>query len=292
MNKSEIEKLAQGLVSLIDRQERDFADWLKRNDKRITNAIISVYEKAPTAKDGYIDKRAINKFIALVPRRLKKALGETGYFKRVQEYLANFDKIAQQNATLLNKVGGYNSADLLKLASPLQKRITNIVLTNLVGTNLANMFIQPVNDSLLRLATIGTTLTDTVNSIRGAIVGQSQYSKFANYALTAGRDALSQYDGALNQKIADEFGLNAVVYVGTVVENSRAQCIRWLGRDFIPISELQGEIDWAFNNGSGMIPATTPDTFVLYRGGFSCRHKAVPILVTEEQIEEYKQTYG
>jgi aminopeptidase N len=40
---------------------------------------------------------------------------------------------------------------------------------------------------------------------------------------------------------------------------------------------LQDEIDWADNNGTGMIPDTTPENFCQNRGGFNCRHIAYPV---------------
>jgi hypothetical protein len=44
-------------------------------------------------------------------------------------------------------------------------------------------------------------------------------------------------------------------------------------------AQLPGEIEWALRNGSGMIPATTPETFGIYRGGYRCRHHATAIQV-------------
>jgi len=40
---------------------------------------------------------------------------------------------------------------------------------------------------------------------------------------------------------------------------------------------LQQEINWAFQNGQGMIPETNPDNFIINRGGYNCRHEAIPV---------------
>ena len=41
--------------------------------------------------------------------------------------------------------------------------------------------------------------------------------------------------------------------------------------------DLEEEIAWAENNGTGMIPNTTPENFCQNRGGFNCRHIAYPV---------------
>jgi len=64
-----------------------------------------------------------------------------------------------------------------------------------------------------------------------------------------------------------------------LIEDSRKQCVRWVGKEILLFSDLQSEIEWAFNNGTGMNKSTTPDTFAIYRGGYNCRHEAIPTKV-------------
>jgi len=64
--------------------------------------------------------------------------------------------------------------------------------------------------------------------------------------------------------------------------------VRWADKGHILFSELEEEIRWAENNGSGMIEGTTPDNFAELRGGYNCRHFAVPVFIetNEETTEE------
>ena len=86
-----------------------------------------------------------------------------------------------------------------------------------------------------------------------------------------------QMQGAANQAIANEYELDGYAYVGTEVENTRPQCSRWIDKGFLYIKELQDEISWANTNGTGMIKGTTPSTFAIFRGGYNCRHEAIPM---------------
>jgi len=288
MTKTEIEELSRGLIRLIDGGERKFADWLKANDKKLTKGLMKIYGAMPVNQNGMVNKVELRKFLATRRGQITKFFNQVGYTAMVDQYIANFDRITALNAELQNKVSKISTEDLRKLASPVQRVLANTVYNSLLSSGLDNAFFAPLEKILIENATIGVSLQEAVVTLNDAIVGLGEYSKLTNYSLQAGRDALGQYDGAINQKIASEFELNAVVYVGTIVENTRAQCERWLEYEFIPMTELEDEVEWAFSNGTGMIPQTTGATFVFYRGGYSCRHKAVPIRVTDEQLENWK----
>jgi len=106
------------------------------------------------------------------------------------------------------------------------------------------------------------------------------------YVSQVSRDALNQFDGQVNSRIAEEFGLNAFRYVGSIIEDSRPQCVRWVGKEVLLLDELSNEISWAYSNGTGMIPGTTRDNFAVYRGGYNCRHSAIPFKLTKSQKQD------
>ena len=101
--------------------------------------------------------------------------------------------------------------------------------------------------------------------------------------MQASRDALLQYDGVVNEAVRKVYKMDALLYVGSIVKDSRAQCERWVRETkngklgLILFEDLQDEIDWADNNGTGMIPNTTPENFCQNRGGYNCRHIAYPV---------------
>jgi hypothetical protein len=68
-----------------------------------------------------------------------------------------------------------------------------------------------------------------------------------------------------------------------LIEDSRSQCVRWVKKRILQKSELDSEISWANNNGSGMIAGTNKENFAVYRGGYNCRHSAIPFKLTPSQ---------
>jgi hypothetical protein len=100
---------------------------------------------------------------------------------------------------------------------------------------------------------------------------------------------LNQFDGQVNSAIANEFGLDAYRYVGSLIDDSRAQCIRWAGKQVLLKEDLAKEISWATANGTGMIAGTTPENFATFRGGYNCRHSAIPFKLTASQRAKLQQ---
>ena len=77
--------------------------------------------------------------------------------------------------------------------------------------------------------------------------------------------------------------MDGILYVGSLVKDSRPQCKRWVNykehgqTGLLAVKDLNREIAWAYANGKGMIPGTTTETFRQFRGGFNCRHEAYPV---------------
>ena len=148
-------------------------------------------------------------------------------------------------------------------------------------------FIAPVREGLYRNIMFGATVGETEEFIKSQVISNKEKnSKLTRYVKQVSTDALHQYDGSVNQVAKKSLGLNAVQYVGSLIEDSRAQCMKWVGMSIIKDENLKEEIDWALNGGrfsnkkcSGMIEGTNPDNFCINRGGVKCRHRSFPILV-------------
>ena len=133
----------------------------------------------------------------------------------------------------------------------------------------------------------GATVGETEEFIKSQVISNKKKdSRLTRYVGQVATDALHQFDGSVNQVAKNSLGLNATQYVGSLIEDSRAQCMKWVSMSIIKDSELEEEINWALNGGrysnkkcSGMIEGTNPNNFCINRGGWRCRHRAFPILI-------------
>lgn len=207
---------------------------------------------------------------------IRKALNSARYNSRVNKYLKDFDRLTQE---VIDEQRRVNGVDIKKRPlNAVQKSAIKQTINNLLGNGLDANLIQPVKDILLKSASAGMSIAEAELQLRLVILGDSErLGKLERYVTQIARDAISQYDGMLQSLIQKELELDGYSYEGSIIRDSRSQCRRWVDIGEIPIAELKKEIAWAYANGSGMIPGTTPDNFAIYRGGYNCRHFATAI---------------
>ncbi len=126
-------------------------------------------------------------------------------------------------------------------------------------------------------------------------------------------DAVMQYKGSINQEIKTKLKLDGYSYIGSIIETSRKQCKRWVEeKNSLLLFEktdlietyglLSEEIEYAQNQGSGYgkkgtsyFIKLTEDNFATVRGGYGCRHEAVPFRISEKSLkraERMKNDYN
>ena len=218
---------------------------------------------------------------------IQKALQSSNYPSQVNDFLRSFETIKQFNFDAQKSVNDISEKELSDLINPIQKANVEQTLDGLTGTGVSTNFIQPVREGIFKNIVAGTTISDMETYLTNYIISNPErMSGLKRYVTQVSRDSLNQFDGQVNSNIAETFGLDAFRYVGSLIEDSRPQCVRWVGKNVLLLDELQSEINWANNNGTGMIPGTTPNNFAVFRGGYNCRHSAIPFKLTKSQRAE------
>jgi hypothetical protein len=214
--------------------------------------------------------------------RIRVAILKTDYRSNVTGYLRNFEQISQNNILFHSTVNQLANVDVS--ITNLQRVAIQNTVKNLLGTNMDARFTDLISSNLQSYITSGANIQEVETSLRTFIKGDTQkLGHLERYVKQISGDAIRQYDGQIQGAIQAEYKLNAVSYEGSLIKDSRPQCVRWVKKfgGIIKISELEKEINWAFKNGSGMIDGTVPGNFYQNRGGYSCRHQATAINIAE-----------
>lgn len=112
-----------------------------------------------------------------------------------------------------------------------------------------------------------------------------------SYVIQTSRDSVNQLQGQQMQSVANNIETIGYKYVGSLLNDSRGQCNHWIKdlKGFIPIEKLEDEIRLAYKNEKdklespvghkwgGLIKGTNKNNFLVNRGGWGCRHTAIPI---------------
>lgn len=253
-------------------------------------------EGLSVAQRGALAATAVNQF----ERKLSMAIEKNAkYQSQIRGYLRNFDTIDKINTKIHKQTNKININKIIRQANKQQRtligktaegivsEISDANLTdNLTGRSMRKQFTKPVKRILYQNIMTGTPGTQVKKQLHDFIIGEKgKIGQLQRWTGQITRDALSQYDGAINDMVRKEYDLNAFRYIGSLVDDSRPQCIRWIRKKggILSYKELTKEIQWAKNNGTGMIPGTNKDNFGTYRGGWNCRHDAIPFRLEEKQ---------
>ena len=266
----------------------------KRFDKvepKFVKAVVEWITKFKTTNGSIIRTKANTDRLSGFSTAVNRFLLNAGYNAMLDGFLENFDAVSDAQIEIH---GELNDIKLTRsFINPFKSWAVNNVISDMVGQGLNENLINPLRSELFIAVNQGSTLTDVITSIAGQLTTtESRQGVLKRIALQASRDALGQYDGIVNEAVRKSYRLDALLYVGSLVKDSRAQCERWVDYDkngkigMILFEDLEQEIEWAENNGTGMIPNTTPENFCQNRGGFNCRHICYPIRRPKEKESE------
>lgn len=251
----------------------------------VYTALMEIFNNVDITAGKLATSPKADEFLALLDFKIYQALKKSGYPAYVVDFIGNYDKISSNVRDLHQALGnGLLSASDINAVKRLEVQKT---INNLTQQGMYKDFISPVREGLYRNIMFGATVGETEEFIKSQVISTKQKdSRLTRYVGQVATDALHQFDGSVNQVAKQSLKLNATQYVGSLIEDSRAQCMKWVGMSIIKDEQLQEEIDWALSGGiysnkkcSGMIENTTKDTFCINRGGYRCRHRAFPILV-------------
>lgn len=258
------------------------ADFGKVNDEIFNELKLILQELDIQAGNIAVNSDRNRQILNTAFERIKTAILRTDYKTNVTGYLRNFEQISKNNALFHSTVNQLSNVDTT--ITPLQNLAVRNTLSALLGSGMDVNFTDIITQNLQGYITQGANITEVEKSLRNFIKGDAErLGKLERYVKQISGDAIRQYDGQIQGAIQAEYKLNAVSYEGSLIKDSRKQCVRWVKekKGIILVKDLQKEIEWAFKNGSGMIEGTIAANFYENRGGYGCRHSATAINIVE-----------
>lgn len=246
--------------------------------------------------NGKIDNDAANRRLLLglesgLLDEIRLALSEP-----LPAYLENFDEVEKLNRLIYDEVLTESEAVRVSRMVFDTERIFLVdnVTAGLTSPDLirANL-VQPIRNVLYQ----GIVFRQPINKLqenlrREILTTDGSKSGILRYTRQITQDAISQFDGAINDRIRDEIGLEGMRYVGSIIATTRSNCselVTGSGRfkalavepGLYRVSDLDKIVELA-RGRSGFNPATTAQTFAQYRGGFGCRHEVIYVHLEDD----------
>lgn len=267
------EKLISFGDSISDDMQMELLVSTRKAEKIIYEELLKVLEKVNVSAGKLSNSKTARQFLLTLDDRIYNVLQKSAYGEGVRRFVKNFDKLEKNSLQISELI---NSEKIpTRLIDPITQVEVQNTIDRLLVSGVNNSFTIPVREALYRNIALGQSITDAEKTIEAFVkTTAGQESRLLKYVKQVSRDSIQQYDGSIQQKIAEELGTNGLIYAGSLVSDSRSQCARWVKMKEICNNELASEIRWAYKNGSGMIPGTTPSNFAILRGGYNCRHRA------------------
>lgn len=255
--------------------------WLKETYDLFNISDSGVETSAFTIQVDDLTRENILKRVNSIELRklILDALRDSGQLdSMLSRILATADKIDAINSNMhkyLNDI----ELDLTQFL-PERQRMINDLMTYLNPASFADPLFKRclviVSNSVLLDRTLRETREELYKAIKKTTTGR---------ATLLSRDGLYGYDGMINDKIRQEYNLDGFKYVGSLVDDSREHCIKWVNRQILTKEFLEEEIDRLHRQGDpdGFRPETKWENFAQYRGGWNCRHQAIPIRINKNR---------
>jgi hypothetical protein len=212
INQKALEILQKRFDKVEPKFVKQVVDWISKFRTTSGNLVRS---KENLARLGSF-KTALNRF-------LEKA----GYNVMVSGFLENFDEIGANTQLAQQELNGLEITK--SFLNPFKRFAVNNVIAAMQGQGLNTNLINPLKGELLIAVNQGSSLTDVVTSIAGQLTtSEARQGVLKRISLQASRDALLQYDGIVNEAVRKSYKLDALLYVGSLVKDSRLQCEEWV----------------------------------------------------------------
>jgi hypothetical protein len=271
----ELRKQLSDLATLMDMASDKVNDAATIAQQEIYEALLERLSLF-NVKNGRMTGEDLIKIIPKIEREIKSIINAK-YAPSLQDYFPSFSTIDDVNTNLHKS---YNELVLEKSLFTSARRSIYDQAEYFLTDAVADAYIQPTKFMLMQAATSGITIKQGEGLLRnwnsGTLPAGSRLAtgratpRLQAYAGQIAKDSIFQYNGVLQDKVAQEYGLTKGLYVGGLVEDSRPFCKHMVGlRRKIDITEIPPLLE---KYPDGIIPNTTKENFPIRRGGFRCSH--------------------
>jgi hypothetical protein len=285
------EELVLTKTELMDKMDEDLIQLAETLEPLIYQRLVKWLTSLPSVQ-GQLNAATpdINRYLGEMMRAIDEALAAGGWGEGIAAYLQDFSRIDQLNASIHATGSQVQISALKNVLGDVKVNTVNAVTDNLAGLGLDNNVKRPLRQAMYKYLATGGKISDVKEFINVYLRGQNlSTGALKRQAAVAARDGVMQYDGTINQIIEAEFDMNAYIYSGSIIKDSRPQCRKWIRYKYIPKSLINAVVRPYDNGKTGLIAGTNSTNFAINRGGYNCRHTATPLRLSEAELEDAKQ---
>lgn len=288
------EQQIKQLSDFIDRAIGEFNDRIPSIQNGIVAELELLLRELKLTTNGQIAASVSNlKVINRIKSKLENFILSEQYTSDVSKYISAFDGVAKMQSEYFKTIeSSFKPSEFLR---ELKSQSVDSTLSSLTNAGIDVNFIEPIAEMLRVNVRTGSTFVDMMSQLREFVAGNDEnVGHLSRYVKQLTTDSLNQFSATYNETVASDLGLNWFQYSGGEIVTSRPFCVGMVQKRFFHRSEVPKLINGDFPEfiaaggtiykktglPDGMVAGTNAATFFVYRGGWNCRHLAIPITET------------
>lgn len=309
-----LKSLLKNKDSILVSADDDLFHDINKLEKGLRDKLLAILKKMDTKGGKFIESAYNKQLLISLEKEVRAYMASAKFASPMENYIQLFNDLDKVNAQIFTSVTGkFKEKAAKSLIGAIRAGLVDTVAENLTNTELITANVLPI---IKRIAykniLLGTTFQQAEDEFISLLPKDGSAGIIQRYTTQIVRDTINQYDGAVQKKVSDEIGLNAFMFVGSIIENSRPGCIHMVNApNAVEICKGKGKnrtcqihanrfaeivlpgggfrnedipiIISKNRNDSGWIPDTSPDTYFANRNGYNCRHHTVPFFAVDSE---------
>jgi hypothetical protein len=272
------------ILKILDNAPDEFESRIPDIEKKIFKDVSLLLKDLKVTSSGNIESSVENlKLINEIKGKLGKIFVSKEYAKLVENFVGNIPVISN-SITTTTGIG----TDGKKMISEIARQQIDNTLDSLIGSGYKQEVVNRLYQTLLTNVTSGGSYTDMIESLRKTIVTEGDNTGLIKkYAGTYVQDTLATFSGQGDKVFADQMNAEWFRYIGSNIETTREFCEHLTKKEWFHKSEIPTLLDGVIDGHEckiyeatgmpyGMKDDTTPENFIVNRGGWRCRHRCIP----------------
>lgn len=280
LNLRELERLLNEMTDGMDNAVGKVESASTSAQEQIYKALLAQINKFEIIDGRFVVGQNYSARLAVITKQINDILVNV-YKPSIREYLGHYATVDDITLSLHKS---YNELLIDKQKLTPARRVVYDQAEYFLTDGLADAYIQPAKYLLMQAVTTGITIKDAESALRnwndgeavsGKLTSGRQVHRLQAYSTQVARQSIYSYQGSVQDIIAKEYNLDTFIYVGDIIKDSRPFCKHMVSLNRkIKLDEVPALLK---RYPDGIIPDTTKKNFYINRGGYSCRHSAMPV---------------
>ena len=297
--------------------EDDLLSDIGQLEKGLRDRILALLRKMDTSGGRFTESQYNQRLLMQLERDVRKYMASSRFTSPMDAYLNVFNDLDEVNSKIFTTVTSkFREKAARSLIGGVRAALVDTIADRLSNAEtLTGNFLPALKRVAYKSILLGITYEDAEKEFLSLLPKDGTLGIVGRYTTQLVRDTINQYDGTVQKKVSDEIGLNAFMFVGSIIETSRPGCIHMVnapsaveickGRGKNKVCQIEANrfaeivlpgggyrvedipiIISKNRNDSGWMQDTSPDTYFTNRNGYNCRHQVVPFFeVDAEKID-------